>query len=165
MMALSLGSIRQEASIGSRVYREIRSAIAATNLYEIAEADLRLDERELATRLGVSRTPVREALLRLEHEGLVRNAPRRGFAIARKTKAELLEIIVVWAALESMAARLVAQRATSEAIGSLRAIFAHFDGDGSRHTSTSTRKPTCTFISGSSTYPAARRCAGRPRGS
>ena len=129
MMALSLGSIRQEASIGSRVYREIRSAIAATNLYEIAEADLRLDERELATRLGVSRTPVREALLRLEHEGLVRNAPRRGFAIARKTKAELLEIIVVWAALESMAARLVAQRATSEAIGSLRAIFAHFDGE------------------------------------
>ena len=129
MMALSLGSIRQEASIGSRVYREIRSAIAATNLYEIAEADLRLDERELAARLGVSRTPVREALLRLEHEGLVRTAPRRGFAIARKTKAELLEIILVWAALESMAARLVAQRATSEAIGSLRAIFAQFDGE------------------------------------
>jgi DNA-binding GntR family transcriptional regulator len=128
MTTLALGNIRPDTSIAARVYGEIRSAITATNLYDIAEADLRLDERELAARLGVSRTPIREALLRLEHEGLVRAMPRRGYAIARKSKAELLEIIIVWAALESMAARLVAQNASAGAIASLRDIFASFDG-------------------------------------
>ena len=129
MTTLALGNIRPDTSIAARVYGEIRSAITGTNLYEIAEADLRLDERELAARLGVSRTPIREALLRLEHEGLVRAMPRRGYAIARKSKAELLEIIIVWAALESMAARLVAQNAPAGAIASLREIFASFDGE------------------------------------
>jgi DNA-binding GntR family transcriptional regulator len=129
MSALSLAAISSDASISVRVYQAIRGAITATNLYEIDEADLRLDERELAARLGVSRTPIREALVRLEHEGLVTSIPRRGFCIARKTKAELLEIIIVWAALESMAARLVAQSATDEAIASLRQIFATFDGE------------------------------------
>ena len=129
MSALSLAAIGTDASISVRVYKAIRSAITATNLYEIDEADLRLDERELAARMGVSRTPIREALVRLEHEGLVSSVPRRGFCIARKSKAELLEIIVVWAALESMAARLVAQQATDDAIASLRAIFATFDGE------------------------------------
>ncbi len=129
MSALSLAAISSDASISVRVYQAIRGAITATNLYEIDEPDLRLDERELAARLGVSRTPIREALVRLEHEGLVTSIPRRGFCIARKTKAELLEIIIVWAALESMAARLVAQSATDEAIASLRAIFATFDGE------------------------------------
>jgi DNA-binding GntR family transcriptional regulator len=128
-LTLELGSIRPDGSIASRVYAEIRGAITAPNMYEIPETALRLDERELAARLGVSRTPVREALLRLQHEGLVRSTPRRGYAIARKSKAELVEIITVWAALEGMAARLVAQRADDAAIASLRSIFARFDGD------------------------------------
>jgi DNA-binding GntR family transcriptional regulator len=125
--ALSLATIRPDVSLSAQVYEAIKSAISATNLYEIREADLRLDERELAARLGVSRTPIREALVRLEHEGLVASVPRRGYFIARKSKAELLEVIIVWAALESMAARLVAQHASDEAIASLRAIFATFE--------------------------------------
>lgn len=129
MAALGLVSIRSDASISVRVYEAIRAAITATNLYEIDELSLRLDERELAGKLGVSRTPVREALVRLEHEELVVSFPRRGYFIARKSKAELLEIITVWAALESMAARLVALDASAEAIASLREIFATFDGN------------------------------------
>jgi DNA-binding GntR family transcriptional regulator len=127
--ALELAAIRSDLSVAARVYEAIRGAITATNLYEIDESDLRLDERELAARLGVSRTPIREALVRLEHEELVTSVPRRGYFIARKSKAELLEIITVWAALESMAARLVALGASDEAIASLREIFATFDGD------------------------------------
>jgi len=129
MAALVLAAIRSDLSISARVYEAIREAITATNLYDIDEPDLRLDERELAARLGVSRTPIREALVRLEHEGLVDSVPRRGYFIARKSKAELLEIITVWAALESMAARLVALNAGDEGIASLRGIFATFDGD------------------------------------
>ncbi|MGD0051805.1 MAG: GntR family transcriptional regulator [Vulcanimicrobiaceae bacterium] len=129
MAMLGLGVLGSEVSVADRVYEAVHEAITGTNLYEIEEAGLRLDERQLAARLGVSRTPVREALGRLEHDGLVRSVPRRGYFIVRKSKAELVEIILVWAALESMAARLVAQRASDEAIQSLRTIFATFDGD------------------------------------
>lgn len=129
MSALPLAAIRSDASLSTQVYDAIRSAITSANLYELKETDLRLDERELAARLGVSRTPIREALVRLEHEALVTSVPRRGYFIARKSKAELLEIIVVWAALESMAARLVAQHASDAAVASLRTIFATFEGD------------------------------------
>ena len=128
MSTLGLEAIALDISIRERVYTAIREAITDTNLYEIDEADLRLDERELASRLGCSRTPVREALVRLEQEGLATSVPRRGYFIARKSKAELLEIIIVWAALESMAARLVTLNASDEAVATLRAFFTQFGG-------------------------------------
>jgi DNA-binding GntR family transcriptional regulator len=106
----------------------LREAILATNIYETPDEGLRLDERQLAAKLGVSRTPIREALARLEHEGLVENVPRRGYFIARKNKTELVEIITVWAALESMAARLLIEHASDDEIRSLREIFATFEG-------------------------------------
>ncbi|HEY5339658.1 MAG TPA: GntR family transcriptional regulator, partial [Candidatus Aquilonibacter sp.] len=97
------------------------------NIYEHADQDLRLDERDLAGKLGVSRTPIRDALARLEHEGLVESVPRRGYFIVRKTREELVEIITVWAALESMAARLITRCASDEEISSLRTIFSTFE--------------------------------------
>jgi len=88
-----------------------------------------LDERQLSLKLGVSRTPIREAIARLEQEGLVRTLPRKGVFVIRKTKREILEMITVWAALEGMAARLVTERATDEEIATLRQMFATFEGD------------------------------------
>ena len=90
-------------------------------------ADLRLDEKRLAAELGVSRTPVREALARLEHQGLVTILPRRGVYVARKSKAEIIEMIIAWAALEGMAARLMCERASDEEISSLRTLFSTFE--------------------------------------
>ena len=55
----------------------------------------------------MSRTPVREAMAQLESEGFVRSVPRRGIYVVRKTKREVIEMITAWAALESMAARLI----------------------------------------------------------
>jgi DNA-binding GntR family transcriptional regulator len=62
----------------------------------------------------------------------VRVLPRRGAFIVRRTKKEILELITVWAALESMAARLITLSATDAEIKTLRAMFATFDGDGVR---------------------------------
>lgn len=112
-------------SVAQLAYTAIRNAVLSMDVYD-PEADLRLDEKGLAADLGVSRTPVREALARLEHEGLVEILPRRGVRVVRKSKAEIVETIVAWAALESMAARLACDRAPDAEIGSLRTLFSDF---------------------------------------
>jgi DNA-binding GntR family transcriptional regulator len=126
-VTLGLAPLESEASLAERAYAALRAALTEMNIYEGPEQDLRLDERDLAARLGVSRTPIREALVRLEHEGIVKSVPRRGYFIVRKSKDELVELITVWAAIESMAARLITQRAASDEISSLRAIFSTFE--------------------------------------
>src|SRR5208283_1495968 len=88
--------------------------------------EIRLDERQLSQALGVSRTPIREAMSLLEQEGFLRTEPRRGVFIARKTKREIIEMIEMWAALESMAARLATLNASDAEIGSLRHLFDSF---------------------------------------
>jgi len=111
-----------------KIYDALKEAIARKNIYAESE-ELRLDERQLSDDLGVSRTPIREALARLEQEGFVRTVPRRGVYVARKSKTEILEMITVWAALEGMAARLITERASDEEISSLRRMFATFEDD------------------------------------
>ncbi len=97
-------------------------------------SDIRLDERQLAQDFGVSRTPVREAMAQLEREGFIRSVPRRGVYVVRKTKREVIEMITAWAALESMAARLITKNATDEEIALLRKMFATFhDGQVAAH--------------------------------
>ena len=85
----------------------IKRAIMDMDIYG-RSGEIRLDERQLSEDLGVSRTPIREALSVLEQEGFVRSIPRRGIIVVRKTKREIVEMITVWAAIESMAARLAA---------------------------------------------------------
>jgi DNA-binding GntR family transcriptional regulator len=111
-----------------KVYEGLKSAILSMNVYADPD-ETRLDERQLSEEFGVSRTPVREAITRLEQEGFVKVIPRRGAFVVRKTKAEILEMITVWAALESMAARLITERASDREIASLRKMFATFDNN------------------------------------
>ena len=92
-------------SLRDQAYALLKTAIADTDIYD-PQQELRLDERQLTTALGVSRTPIREALSLLEQEGFIRTIPRRGIYIIRKSKREIIEMIQMWAALESMAARL-----------------------------------------------------------
>ena len=114
-------------SLTDKTYDALKAAITSMNIYD-APGEPRLDERQLAADLGVSRTPIREAIARLEQEGFVRIEPRRGVFIVRKTKREVLEMITVWAALEGMAARLVTERASDAEIATLREMFATFEG-------------------------------------
>jgi DNA-binding GntR family transcriptional regulator len=127
-LQLQISPVSDGLSLKSRTYEALRAAILDMNLYDPG-AELRLDERDLSARFGVSRTPLREALAQLDSEGLVRIIPRRGIFIVRKTKAEILDMITVWAALESMAARLATSVASDQAIAALHGLVDTFSTD------------------------------------
>lgn len=123
---MRLRPVDTNVALKDKVYEALRSAIISMDIYA-KESDARLDERRLAEELGVSRTPIREALSRLEQEGLVRMVPRRGTFVVRKTKEEILQVICVWGALESLAARLGCEYASDEEIAGLRKTFINLD--------------------------------------
>jgi len=116
---VDLKPIQNDTALKDKVFDALRMAVVSMDIYSVKEAP-RLDERKLAEQLGVSRTPVREALSRLEQEGIVKNIPRRGTFVVRKTKKEIIEIIQVWSALESMAARLASVNATDDELDAFR---------------------------------------------
>ena len=127
-LQLKIVAINEGLSLKARTYEALKAAITNLNIYDPG-AELKLDERDLSERFGVSRTPLREALAQLESEGLVKIVARRGIFIVRKTKADILDMITVWAALESMAARLATVEATDEELRSLRDHIDGFDAD------------------------------------
>jgi DNA-binding GntR family transcriptional regulator len=123
----------------------IKRAIMDMDIYG-RPGEIRLDERQLSADLGVSRTPIREALSVLEQEGFVRSIRRRGIVVVRKTKREVVEMITVWAAIESMAARIAATGPcrrgqpvapkgcpVSGGIAELTRLMDAFEEDPSRH--------------------------------
>jgi DNA-binding GntR family transcriptional regulator len=107
-------------------YGTLKKAITEMDIYSHPE-EIRLDERRLSQDLAISRTPVREAITLLEQEGFVRSSPRRGIFVVKKKKREILEMIAVWAALESMSARLAAARASDAELSQLREMFSEFE--------------------------------------
>src|SRR5262249_45922380 len=123
--------LAETLTLADRAYVALKAVIVSLNVYD-QPAEVRLDERQLAQDLGISRTPVREAMAQLEREGFVRSVPRRGVYVVRKTKQQVIELITAWAALESMAARLITQNARDEDIAHLRAMFATFE-NGTLH--------------------------------
>jgi len=123
----ALDPIDSTPSFKHKAYAALKNAIVAMDIYRSRD-DIRLDERKLAQDFGISRTPVREAMAQLESEGFVRLVPRRGIYVVRKTKREVIEMITAWAALESMAARLITEKASADEISGLRRMFATFEG-------------------------------------
>ena len=94
-------------------------------------AGQRLTELTLVARLGASRTPVRHALNRLAHEGLLEALPAGGFAVRQFTLADIWDAIEIRGALEGIAARLAAQRYRKPAeLARLRAHCAEMEGLG-----------------------------------
>jgi DNA-binding GntR family transcriptional regulator len=127
-LELDIRPLETGPSIRLQAYAALKQAIAAADIYARPD-EIRLDERAVSQQLGVSRTPVREAMTLLEQEGFLHTEPRRGVFIVRKTRRQIVEMIQVWAALESMAARLAAQRASDAEIEALRRIFDDFAGN------------------------------------
>jgi DNA-binding GntR family transcriptional regulator len=100
-------------------YQALRDAIVSGELLPSE----RLVEEDLARRLGLGRAAVRMALVRLEHDGLVERERNRGARVRRVSEAEAVEILEVRAALESLAARKAAARATPQDVRELRGIL------------------------------------------
>ncbi|HLT59280.1 MAG: GntR family transcriptional regulator [Limnochordales bacterium] len=115
----------QDSSLsrGAMVYEMVREWIAAGQL----RPGERLSEEDLARRAGVSRTPVREALKRLEAEGFVQVIPYRGVVVAEPSADEVADLCVVRDALEALAARLAAQSATDLELAALEEINDEFE--------------------------------------
>ena len=125
---LSVEPIGESQSLKARAYKALKAAITEMNIYD-SKVELRLDERDLSAKFGISRTPLREALAQLDQEGLVRVVARRGIFIVRKTKAEIMEMITVWAALESMAATLACKVASDAELAALHELVDEFGQD------------------------------------
>ena len=128
---LQLRPVDGSFSLKEHIYDVLKSSIMDLDIYD-PETSLRMDERSLALQLGISRTPIREAIMRLEQEGFVEIQPRRGVYIRRKSLDEILEMITVWAALESMAARLACEHATDTQIAELRRLGTRYDASGAK---------------------------------
>lgn len=100
------------------VYQSLHGDIVALRI----RPGVGLSENELAARYGVSRTPVREALLRLADEGLVEIVPKSGTTVSRIPYAQLTEAIIIRKALEEVAVREASRRASKSQFTGLWAI-------------------------------------------
>jgi len=105
----------QTGVLSERVYAALRAAILSGDL----QPGTWIREKELAASLSVSRTPLREALVRLSGEGLVETSPNRGVVVRGVAHRELRELYEILLVLEVHAARLAAQHATDEQVRAL----------------------------------------------
>lgn len=111
-------------------YLPLRDVVFKTLREAILKGDLapgeRLMEIKLANQLGVSRTPIREAIRKLELEGLVVMVPRKGAEVAKITEKDLRDVLEVRASLEELAISLACERITDEKIVELKDALEQF---------------------------------------
>ena len=105
------------------VFRALRRAILMDHL----PPGTRLLEVQLSEEMGVSRTPVREAIRMLEHEGLVTMYPRRGAVVAKFTRKGMKDVLEVRAAMDELAIALACERATQEQLDKIEGREAEFE--------------------------------------
>jgi DNA-binding GntR family transcriptional regulator len=117
------GALRH-GSRSEHVYRKLRSAIEQGDW----APGQRVMEIEVAEWLNLSRTPVRDAIRRLEREGLLQHEPHNGLVVARLDRQAVMELYVMREALEGMAARLCARHASDIEVQSLLDLVEHERG-------------------------------------
>ena len=93
-------------SIRERAYLHLKDLILVGE-YKTGD---RLKERELAEKLKISRTPIREALLRLESQGFVKTVPRKGVVVSKISTDDIIEVFTILSSLEVLAAKLATQK-------------------------------------------------------
>jgi DNA-binding GntR family transcriptional regulator len=118
----------ETSTIADRAFAQLRQAIVAG---ELAPGS-KISEPDMAARLGISRGPLREAMRRLESTNLVERRPNLGARVITLSSEQLLEIYLIREALESLAARLAAERMSAAAIADLRDLLAAHRADLAR---------------------------------
>ena len=112
-------------------YLPLRDVVFNTLRQAILRGELKPGERlmeiQLANKLGVSRTPIREAIRKLELEGLVLMIPRKGAEVAEITEKNLRDVLEVRKALEELAVQLACDKITEEEIAELKKCAAEFE--------------------------------------
>lgn len=112
-------------------YLPLRDVVFQTLRTAILKGDLkpgeRLMELQLASKLGVSRTPIREAIRMLEQEGLARTIPRKGAEVAGMTEKDMEDVLQIRCVLEELAARLSCQNITDEEMRKLKIAMVAFE--------------------------------------
>ena len=111
-------------------YLPLRDVVFNTLRQAILRGELKPGERlmeiQLANKLGVSRTPIREALRKLELEGLVNMVPRKGAEVADITEKSLRDVLEVRKALEELSVQLACEKITEEEIEELTRVAERF---------------------------------------
>ncbi len=120
----------KDLKVNMNEYLPLRDVVFNTLRDAILRGELvpgeRLMEIQLAEQLGVSRTPIREAIRKLELEGLVLMIPRKGAEVARISEKNLRDVLEVRRSLEELASELACQRITDEQIAELEAAQQRF---------------------------------------
>jgi DNA-binding GntR family transcriptional regulator len=114
-----LDKLSEHKPIRDEVFASLRDAILNGHF----EPGQRLVEKELAKQMDISRTPIREALRKLELEGLVAYTPRKGVVVVGVSSQDALEIYTICAVLEGLAARLAASNRSEEELTDLKKIL------------------------------------------
>ncbi len=111
-------STKKGLPVREKVYQHLKSSVLA-GLFDPGE---RLTEENLAKKLKVSRTPVREALHKLESEGLIKPRKKRGFVASRDSKEEVEELLELRAVLEGYALRVISEKISEETLEELHGL-------------------------------------------
>ena len=121
----------ESPNLRDRVYEILKKSIV---FQEIPPGE-KIDEEAIAKQLGVSRTPIRETLCRLENEGIVRVIPRRGAFVVKHSREKITEILMVREVLEGFAARLAVDHVDGKLTEKMKSLFSQFSGSDIREQS------------------------------
>jgi DNA-binding GntR family transcriptional regulator len=121
--AFQFSRVRGGYTLAERVYSSVKDAILSLQL----KPGSPLVEDELARQLGTSKTPVRDALLALERDGLVTKIPYKGTYVAELNQADAVEIFELRSVLEGLASRLAARELTPQDIAEAERLLAEAD--------------------------------------
>lgn len=121
-MELKVEKLIEPPNLRERVYDTLKKIIV---FQEIPPGE-KIDEEFFAKQLGVSRTPIRESLCRLENEGIVTILPRRGAFVVKHSKERIVEILLVREVLEGLGARLAAEQIDEGTIEEMKSLFKDF---------------------------------------
>jgi DNA-binding GntR family transcriptional regulator len=122
--------MEQKLKVNLNEYLPLRDLVFNTLREAILKGDFapgeRLMEKQLAERMGVSRTPIREAIRKLELEGLVIMVPRKGAEVAKVTNKDIIDVLEVRATLEALAVRLACKKMSDAELNELVEVNEEF---------------------------------------